>query len=229
VGHVVPGGFGGDASLTIELGTEDGHGPVLASLIASRLAGCIAMAAWSVVGAAFLAPHLGVGPVLVTASVLAAVLGAAALALSSRAPRRWGRLAELTLALRAHRSQKCRVAAAFAAAAAGWAVNLVALEAFARSVGAAVPWPVLAVSLPAALTVTVLPVSINGLGLREGVLVALLLHAGVLPATAAALAVLADLQPMPFALAGGVMWLARTATAARRAARRAPAPVAALA
>ena len=65
-------------------------------------------------------------------------------------------------------------------------------------------------AVPAALTVTVLPVSINGLGLREGLLVALVLHAGGAPAQAAALAVLVDVQPVPFALAGGVLWLARS-------------------
>jgi uncharacterized iron-regulated membrane protein len=49
----------------------------------------------------------------------------------------------------------------------------------------------------------------NGLGLREGVLVGLLGHAGVNSAHAGALAVLVDLQMVPFALFGAVLWMRR--------------------
>lgn len=100
-------------------------------------------------------------------------------------------------------SNPCRPAriALGIAATAGWAVNLAALEAFARSVGVVVPWTVLAVAVPTALIVTVVPLAVNGFGMREGVLVAVLGHAGATPAAAAALAVLVDLQLVPFALA----------------------------
>ena len=116
-------------------------------------------------------------------------------------------MTQLATAVEALRGSGPRIASAFAFAFAGWAVNLAALEALARGVGVTVPWTVLAVAVPAALTVTVAPLAINGLGMREGVLVALLLHAGIAPAASAALAVLVDLQVLSFALGGAVMWV----------------------
>ena len=84
VGHVVPGGFGGDASLTVELGAEHGHAEVVATLVASRLAGCVAMAAWSVAAAALLVPDLGVAPLFASLAVLAALTGLGVAALTAR-------------------------------------------------------------------------------------------------------------------------------------------------
>jgi uncharacterized iron-regulated membrane protein len=66
-----------------------------------------------------------------------------------------------------------------------------------------------AVAIPVTLLATLAPFSMNGLGLREGVLVGLLAHAGVSSANAGALAVLIDLQMVPFALFGAVLWMRR--------------------
>jgi hypothetical protein len=51
---------------------------------------------------------------------------------------------------------------------------------------------------------TLLPVTVNGMGVREGVLVAMLARHGVDVHRAAVLAVLADLQALPIVLVGAV-------------------------
>ena len=54
---------------------------------------------------------------------------------------------------------------------------------------------------------TLLPISVNGLGVREGLLVGLLARAGVGAAAGTALALFVDLQGLPFALAGAGLCL----------------------
>src|ERR1019366_1755338 len=66
-----------------------------------------------------------------------------------------------------------------------------------------------AVCIPIPLLVALAPFSINGLGLREGVLVALLSRTGVSVAHAGAISVLIDLQMVPFAVLGAVLWSRR--------------------
>jgi uncharacterized iron-regulated membrane protein len=101
---------------------------------------------------------------------------------------------------------------------------------FSRAVGADVSWTLFAVAIPVTLLATLTPFSLNGLGLREGVLVGLLAHAGVSSGHAGALSILIDLQMLPFALLGAVFWMrrrrGRAAAAAARAAADAPATVA---
>src|SRR4029077_17349113 len=73
-------------------------------------------------------------------------------------------------------------------------------------IGVDLSWTVLAVCIPITLLVALAPFSINGLGLREGVLVALLSKSGVSIAHAGAISVLIDLQMIPFAVLGAVLW-----------------------
>lgn len=76
----------------------------------------------------------------------------------------------------------------------------------ARAVGLDTPAVVLFLVVPASVLMSMLPVSINGLGVREGVLVGLLTAQGAPPATAGAFAVLALLVSTAFALAGGIVY-----------------------
>ena len=78
---------------------------------------------------------------------------------------------------------------------------------FSRAVGADVSWTLFAVAIPITLLATLTPFSLNGVGLREGVLVGLLAHAGVSSGHAGALSILIDLQMVPFALLGAVFWM----------------------
>ena len=73
-----------------------------------------------------------------------------------------------------YRQHPHAVAQSLLVGAAGWGFNLLALSVAARAIGVDLSWTVLAVCIPITLLVALAPFSINGLGLREGVLVALL-------------------------------------------------------
>ena len=128
----------------------------------------------------------------------------------------------LTDALGWFRRRGDAVCASVAAGVAGWTVNLLALAALAHAVGAEVGPALFAVALPLSLLTTLVPFAVSGIGLREGVLIGLLAHAGVEPHRAAALAVLVDLQPLPAALLGAALWLS-AASRDRRQVSAAPA------
>ena len=73
-----------------------------------------------------------------------------------------------------YRQHPHAVAQSLLVGAAGWGFNLLALSVAARAIGVDLSWTVLAVCIPITLLVALAPFSINGLGIREGVLVALL-------------------------------------------------------
>lgn len=75
----------------------------------------------------------------------------------------------------------------------------------ARAVGLDTHAGVFFLIVPASVVASMLPISLNGLGLREGVLVGLLVSVGAPPDTAGAFAVLALLVSTAFALIGGVI------------------------
>jgi uncharacterized membrane protein YbhN (UPF0104 family) len=220
---LLPTGAGGDALRAVEAVRATGCGRGLASLVGSRLAGATGMAAWGVAGALALR-GAGVGAVaLVAALAWAALLAAAWVGALCAAPtvRRLGghrsrlvrRLAglarPLTEAMSWYRGHGGVVAASLAAGAAGWGLHLLSLEALGRAVGVDVSPAIYALLVPVALLVTLLPVTVNGMGVREGVLVALLMRYGVDAHRAAVLAVLADLQALPIALVGAALWFSR--------------------
>ncbi|HEX6011869.1 MAG TPA: hypothetical protein VFY87_08735 [Geminicoccaceae bacterium] len=67
---------------------------------------------------------------------------------------------------------------------------------------------------------SVLPVSINGLGVAEGVFVAIYASVGSVPELALAAAVLRRLVDVANSAIGGLFWLARSGDDARAAATR---------
>ena len=67
----------------------------------------------------------------------------------------------------------------------------------------------LAVALPASAALTLLPFTVNGLGVREGALIALLAKGGVSIANATAMTVFVDIQLLPLALIGAAAWVFR--------------------
>jgi uncharacterized membrane protein YbhN (UPF0104 family) len=91
--------------------------------------------------------------------------------------------------------------------AAGWGVNIIALDLFAKAIGVDISWTVFAVAIPVTLVATLTPFSVNGLGIREGVLVGMLAHAGVSSGHAAAMSVLVDIQMLPFGIMGAMLWM----------------------
>jgi uncharacterized membrane protein YbhN (UPF0104 family) len=223
LGSLLPTGAGGDALRAVEAVRATGCGRGLASLVGSRLAGATGMAAWGVAGALALGGG-GVGAVALVAAVAwAALLAAAWAAALCAAPavRRMGghrrrpvrRLAALlhplTEAMSWYRGRGGVVGASLAAGAAGWGLHLLSLQALGRAVGIDVSPAVFALLVPVALLATLLPVTVNGMGVREGMLVAMLARYGVDAHRAAVLAVLADLQALPVALVGAGLWFSR--------------------
>ena len=228
--QVIPAGVGGDAVRTVEMGRDVGHGRVLASLAGSRMAGMLGMAVWGLAGAVLLRALLGNGILTGLAILVGAIIlvWTGALSADRLVPHRLllhvsAALARavhaFTDAFAAYRRHPHAVAQCLLVGAAGWGINLFALDLAARAIGIDLSWTVLAVCIPLGLLAALVPFSVNGLGVREGVLVAFLVHMGVSTAHAGALSLLVDMQMLPFAVLGAVLWMRR---------RRHPAPATAL-
>jgi uncharacterized membrane protein YbhN (UPF0104 family) len=221
--QIVPAGVGGDAMRAVEMGHHVGHGRLFASLAGSRMAGMLGMACWGLAGAIILRNWLGTG-VLVGAAVLAGVImmiWGGALTADRFVPRRllssgsWivrqvvGGLHSLAEAFASYRSHPHAIAQCLLVGTAGWGINLLALDLAAKAIGVELSWTVFAIAIPLTLLAALAPFSVNGLGVREGVLIGLLTHAGVSTGHAGALSLLIDLQMVPFAILGAVLWIRR--------------------
>jgi hypothetical protein len=209
----VPGGAGGDALRALHATRVAGSARGVASLLCSRMAGSCGMAAWALAGALLLRARFG----WVTVAAAAALVGLIgvgwivalfAAPLLRRSHHRAVALAvPLTDALRWFRGRGDALCIAIASGVLGWTINLLSLAALARAVRIDAGPELFAVAIPLSLLTTLVPFAVSGIGLREGVLVGLLVHAGVDAHRATALAVLVDLQPIPVALCGAALWL----------------------
>jgi len=231
VGQVLPAGVGGDALRAVEVGRVTGHGHALASLAGSRMAGTMGMALWGVAGAVLLRAWLGPAGLagaclfaLVMVVAWAAALGAdrivRRLVHVDCAPwrrRLHGLLHPFAGAFKGYRRRPRMLVQCLIVGAVGWGINLCALAVFARSIGVDASWSLFSVAIPLTLLATLAPFSLNGVGLREGVLVGLLAHAGVSTTHAGTLSILVDIQMVPFALIGAVFWMRRRRDRAARA------------
>jgi glycosyltransferase 2 family protein len=220
--HVLPTAAAGDAVRAVNACRAAGNGTGIGSILGSRLAGSLGMAVWGLAGAITLRGTFGV-PVLAAAAVYAACIGVAwILVLTTARPsiraephRRDGlaaRGARIVASLRdgchAIRHRTGPIVVCVLVALAGWGVQLLALDAFAHALGAGVPPTLFAVALPISLVATWSPASVNGIGLREGVMAGILVHAGVSPDHAGAVSLVVDLQMLPFAVGGAIAWVA---------------------
>ena len=216
--QLLPAGVGGDAMRTVEMGKVVGHGKILASLAGSRMAGTLGMAFWGLAAAVLLRGWIGMGS-LIGACVFAGMMVCAwMLALS--ADRLVGRhylarsskafiktLVSFAHTFSGYRRHPHAIVQCLVVGAAGWGVNILALDIFAKAIGIDISWTVFAVAIPVTLVATLTPFSVNGLGIREGVLVGMLAHAGVSSGHAAAMSVLVDLQMLPFGILGAMLWM----------------------
>ncbi|MHB8719394.1 MAG: lysylphosphatidylglycerol synthase transmembrane domain-containing protein [Candidatus Dormibacteria bacterium] len=216
--QLLPAGVGGDAMRTVEMGRVVGHGKILASLAGSRMAGTLGMAFWGLAAAVLLRGWIGTGSLIgacifaglmVCAWMLALsadrIVGGHVLARSSRAFVRT--LVSFAHTFSGYRRHPHAIIQCIVVGAAGWGVNILALDIFAKAIGIDISWTVFAVAIPVTLVATLTPFSVNGLGIREGVLVGMLAHAGVSSGHAAAMSVLVDLQMLPFGLIGAMLWM----------------------
>jgi glycosyltransferase 2 family protein len=219
VNQVLPAGVGSDAMRALRIGRITGHGAMVASLVASRMAGTLGMAVWGLCGAVLLRDLLHIpeftGFVVFAAMMMVAwVLALVAETVRVRIPehRRLthaaGRfLRPFTATFDRYRCRPSIIVASIAAGTFGWGLNLFSMEAFSLALGGHVSWEVFAVALPIALMATFIPISANGIGVREGLFVVLLVRAHVDLPMATALALFVDLQMLPFALLGGLVFL----------------------
>lgn len=220
VNQVLPAGVGSDAMRTLQMGRLTGHGPMVASLVASRMAGTLGMASWALAAAIFLRGLIHV-PALAGFVTFAFLMCAAWISalLAERVRRRIpehrqlahsiGRLLyPFTGCFDDYLARPTIVVQSILAGCVGWGLNLFSMEAFSVALGHPVSWEVFAVALPVALLATFVPISANGLGVREGVVVVLLARTGVPVAQAAALSLFVDVQMLPFAVLGGLVFLA---------------------
>jgi uncharacterized membrane protein YbhN (UPF0104 family) len=202
---------------TVEMGRQVGHGRVLASLAGSRLAGMLSMTCWGIAAAVLLRALLGTGMVVVIASLAVGVVLIWLFALSADRLVPYRLLTKVSGAMSrgirsfneafaGYRQHPHAVAQSLLVGAAGWGFNLLALSLAARAIGVDLSWMVLAICIPVTLLVAIAPFSINGLGIREGVLVALLSKSGISLAHAGEISLLIDLQMIPFAILGAVLW-----------------------
>jgi uncharacterized membrane protein YbhN (UPF0104 family) len=124
--------------------------------------------------------------------------------MSYRAPRAILRLAQELKELRANRNS---IFLSMLISVIGWGVQNYTLSLLARAVGIHAPWYLFAMAVPFSLIATMAPFALNGYGLREGILVAILLKAGLTAANAAAVTLLVDLQMVPFIAFSALLWL----------------------
>ena len=218
VGQVTPAGGGGDATRAIAMSREIGAGAGVASTAVSRLATGAAMAVCGV-GGVLAARALDSTQLLAAAGALLLVIVAAVSALvvahrytGTLARSRFRPVARAAAAVhpvaesvRSMRRAPRAVAWCATLALLAWVLHLLALQTFAAAVGVHQPIGIFAVVVPLSLLATLAPFSVNGIGLREGVLVGLLIHLGSNAVNAGALALLADLQLVPFAAVGAVL------------------------
>jgi uncharacterized protein (TIRG00374 family) len=219
VNQVLPAGVGSDAMRALQMGRITGHGAMVASLVASRMAGTLGMALWGLCAAVLMHTVLDIpefaGFVVFAAMMMVAwVLALIAERYRAKIPehrRFWhgfGRvLHPFTRTFDDYRCRPVILVQSIIAGTVGWGLNLFSMQAFSLALGGNVSWEVFAVALPIALLATFIPISANGLGVREGVLVLLLVRDGVSAPMATALALFVDLQLVPFAVLGGLVYL----------------------
>ncbi len=227
INQIFPAGVGSDAVRAVQVGRVVGHGPVIASLVGSRMAGTLGMAVWGLSGAVVISTVFHTTDVVGFAIFAGAMLLAWGLALVAehlfarlrgvdpkghtwRTHRVTEHFATFLRSLGRYRGAPLALAVSILAGGIGWGLNLLSMEAFSRALGYNISWGVFAVSLPVALVVTFIPISANGIGIREGVLVFLLAQFHVPVPIAVAMALFVDFQLLPFAAVGGVVHLADT-------------------
>lgn len=214
--HVLPSPVAGDTVRAVSACRARGAGTGLGSILASRLASGLAMSLWGLAGAVALRGVFGPS---VLAAGAAGVAVVAAIWIVALGASRVGRRLEPVRAIRSV-IRGGRVAVCLLVAAAAWGLQLLALQAFGRAVGIHASITLFAVAVPISLLATWAPVSVNGVGLREGVMAGVLVHAGVGAGNAGALSLLVDVQMLPIALGGALVWMC----ARRRRGRGDPRP-----
>ena len=230
-GSFLPGSVSGDFARGWALAARGVPRAVAAaSVLADRIVGMAALAVAAAAGAAMgigggpgRSPWLPAGAALAvfgTALALAArptLLAGIADRLPAALSRRARRVADSFALMAGHTGMVCVSLAA--------SLGLVALSALfhwslGRAIGVRVPFAAWLVIVPAVMLLSAIPLTPNGMGIREAGFVGFLSAQGVAPTQAALFAVLALLIPLPFAIAGGILFSAGERRSVRAVARQ---------
>lgn len=227
--HLVPTGIGGDAVRIYSVSDEIGTAAAAAASLIARLSSSTAMMIWALVASMQLKGSLGVWAVTMSLLGLVGLAvfwflclrpSAAAIFIVQMTKGTSNRAAKSVLRLASElkelRTNPQTLAVCLGVSLVGWGLQFIALFLLAQSVNLNVPWHIFAVAFPFSLVATIAPFALNGYGLREGIVVGILVSAGISASKAAALALLIDLQMMPFVLVSALLWLDKRKERAHR-------------
>lgn len=220
VGSFLPAGVGGDAARAWGLSRVNAKmGDALASVVVDRMLGILSLAAMGAAGLAAWTPD-GFDPLRVIAAVLVLALACVAAfwgdaIVRSAVPvhrhggpvvRRLLRLADAVARYRGHRGALAAVMA--------WSLLVQVLRiaqawVLGLGLGLTVPFAYYLLVMPFGLLMLLLPISVSGFGLPQGVLVWLLRPMGVADTTSFALSTLILLTGLAGNLPGLVLWMRR--------------------
>jgi uncharacterized protein (TIRG00374 family) len=219
---LLPTSIGGDAVRAISLNAGSGRKmPALVSVLLDRLSGLLMLLALACGAAAFTSVTLpGWMLLAITSCAAAAILGLASLPMAIRllsrlesqrpAAARFRRFAELLRAALVHfRRRPGLVTGAAALSLVIQVSGVVQVALIGGALGLDVPASVYGVAAPMVALLTLAPVSVSGMGVREAGMVVFLQPAGVDPGRAATLAFLWFCSQLAAGLVGGVVYLLR--------------------
>lgn len=225
-GNFMPSSVGGDAVRLALVGRSGRLSAIAASIFVERLTGFVILLGWSLgsfllcpqyFGAGWLRPmFLGLFAGLVLALLLAVLFGGRVTLWLKGAPfrpqslggRLLGMVGDTMEIIFSYRKQMRPIWLCLGLSLVFYLVRVSMQYAVIVSLGIAVPFPVVLVISPVIDLVWSMPVTLNGLGLVEGTFVLFYTLAGLAPAEALAVAVLARILYLLATLLGGGFWLA---------------------
>ncbi|HEY9786552.1 MAG TPA: lysylphosphatidylglycerol synthase transmembrane domain-containing protein [Candidatus Obscuribacterales bacterium] len=218
--QLLPAGLGGEAVRILQMSNQIGVASATAAAAVARISSSLALAMWAFWGAINLTGALAPIAIAICGTNLAIMVAVWSLALWPTAAANrfiaWLRSFDKPLlhkvipfaeALRDLGNNRAALVLSLCSATIGWFFNFYALSLFALSTGAAIAWNLFAVAVPLSLLSTIAPFVMNGLGLREGILISVFSQTGASSSQAAVIALLVDIQLLPFILISAISWV----------------------
>ncbi len=229
-----PTSIGGDVARVLDLSKHTGRrSTAFASILVERVVGLLVLLPVSLAGLAFSYPHLNGGraPFLYLEGLLVAVLAATvafleverARALLDRIPlvgrivsrpAIQRRVASVQEALDVYRGKRGVLSAAFWISVASRGIWILSCYTFGRALGIGAPIASYFLVIPLVEVARMVPISLSGLGIREGAIVVLFSFFGVASSAALGLSILVYAPFLVNGLIGGLVYAARGRNAA---------------
>jgi uncharacterized membrane protein YbhN (UPF0104 family) len=192
LGSFLPAGVGGDAARAYTLARRTAQaGPAVASVAIDRVLGLFSIVVIAAIGLLIAGPHHLADmqlPLLVVCAVT--LIGLGALLWADRWARRIPNLVRLADALGAYRGHRSALVAVFLLSIAIQVLRIAQAWLLGSGIGIDVPFSYYLLFMPVGLVALMLPISLNGFGLPQGIIVWLLQPVGVRAADAFALSTL---------------------------------------